>query len=302
MRVFSDNFKVYETFTFILYGSNMIIGKRINFITILLVFVCMGLFTSAQAQSDSVEIFLIDSYISPDKPNEFQVVFYTSDVCKSQIVLQGKYVIPVSDTLTDNHKKVVDLSKYKFDSSATYFTITVETASGVKITSDQYEIQAPVEKKVESSGGEFVSCLYGGVIFLVPTVDVNFFKDKAHLGLSKELPVVSFYSGGYNYPRSFISAEYSYVFDVPQKNYLRLGYKYLFETDYGKFFIVGLNGFTSFRGYNGISPELTWGAFTFKDVFTIYARYRYNTDFKNPANSFSEVSLGLYSWFFSVHD
>ena len=280
----------------------MVYGKRIIFLTALLVFILLGFAQPVLAQSDSIEIFLIDSFISPEKPNEFQLVFYTSDACKSQIILQDKYTVPISDTLADNHKKVIDLSLYKFDSTASFFTIIVETPSGVKITSERYEIQAPVEKKVESSGGEFVSCLYGGVIFLVPTIDVNFFKDKTHLGLSKELPIVSFYRGGYNYPQSFISAEYSYVFDIPQKNYLRLGYKYMFETDYGKFFVVGLNGFTSFKGYNGISPELTWGAFTFKDVFTLYARYRYNTNFKNPSTSFSEVSIGLYSWFFSVHD
>jgi hypothetical protein len=229
------------------------------------------------------------------------VLFNTSDSCKSKIVLQDKDTITISETLTDNHKKLIDLSKYKFDSTASYFTILVETSSGVKTTSERFEIQAPAEKQPETSGGEFISCVYGGVIFLVPTVDMNFFKDKNHIGLSKELPLVSFYNGGYTYPETFISAEYSYVFGVPQKNYLRLGYKYLIQTDYGKFFVLGLNGFTSFKGYNGISPEVTWGAFTYNEVFTVYARYRYNTNFKNPANSFSEVSIGLYSWFFSVH-
>jgi hypothetical protein len=261
----------------------------------------MGLIIPVCAQSDSVEIFLIDSYISPEKPTEFQLLFNTSDVCKSKIILQDKYTVSISDTMTDNHKKVIDLSAYKFDSTLSYFTIEVETPGGVKITSERFEIQAPVEKQAESSGGEFLSCLYGGVIFLVPTVDMNFFKDKNHIGLSKELPLVSFYNGGYTYPESFVSAEYSYVFKVPQQNYMRLGYKYLIQTDYGKFFILGLNGFTSFKGYNGISPEVTWGAFTYNEVFTVYARYRYNTNFKNPATSFSEVSIGLYSWFFSVH-
>ena len=119
----------------------MVYGKRIIFLTALLVFLLLGFAQPVLAQSDSIEIFLIDSFISPEKPNEFQLVFYTSDACKSQIILQDKYTVPISDTLADNHKKVIDLSLYKFDSTASFFTIIVETPSGVKITSERYEIQ-----------------------------------------------------------------------------------------------------------------------------------------------------------------
>jgi hypothetical protein len=126
-------------------------------------------------------------------------------------------------------------------------------------------------------------------------------KLKGYWGFSKELPLFSHYQGGYNYPQSFISTEYSYVPQFDHKNYIRLGYKQLLEVGFGDFLVFGLNGFSNFRGSNGLSPEVSWGLFQIKDGFTLYIRYRYNTDFSTPRYEFSEVSLGLYSWFFSAH-
>ena len=65
----------------------MVYGKRIIFLTALLVFLLLGFAQPVLAQSDSIEIFLIDSFISPEKPNEFQLVFYTNLIQRHHFLL-----------------------------------------------------------------------------------------------------------------------------------------------------------------------------------------------------------------------
>lgn len=274
------------------------------------VFVCALVLAgqpSLFAQSDSVEVFVIESFVSAENPGVFQITFNTSIPCKSKVLIANKFTVPVSDTLTDTHKKSIDISKFHFDSLNTTFKAVLTDANGHVQESDAFEIQLPEreEKTVEVKGGGLTSCFLGGLIYLIPNPTLNILTEnnklKSYWGVSKELPIFSRYEGGYNFPESFISAEYSYIPQFDHKNYIRLGYKKLFETGVGDFLVIGLNGFSNFRGSNGISPDVSWGLFEIKDGFTLYIRYRYNTDFSKPRMEFSEVSLGLYSWFFSAH-
>jgi hypothetical protein len=86
--------------------------------------------------------------------------------------------------------------------------------------------------------------------------------------------------------------------DGEPKNVLRAGWKYLHRIPVGIYLSGGLNGFTDFKGTNGISPEISWGLFSFKEVFTVFARYRFSTNFQKT--NYSTISIGLASWFFSV--
>lgn len=277
------------------------------------IFIALGVsgFTAFFAQDSTgtttestTEIYLIESFVPVEAKTEFHLGFYTSEACKSKIIVAGKYEFPVSDILTENHKSKINISSIPTDTLFLPFVIVVENESGIISSSEQYELQIPAKNEVplaESSGGEFAGCLFGAAMYAIPTIDYNFYKGKSTWGLSKELPIVSFYNRGYNFPTHYIAVEYSYVNDVMNRNLGRLGWKYIYDLSVGEFLILGINGVTDFKGYNGISPDISWGLYSFNDVYTLYARYRYSTNFSATARDCHTISLGLCTWFFSVH-
>ncbi|MCE1189111.1 MAG: hypothetical protein LWX56_08205 [Ignavibacteria bacterium] len=276
--------------------------KRSIWRTFLIIFIVVGTRAFAQEGGDGngVEIFLIESFVPQESPNQFYLTVYTSVRCRSKVILNNKYAFTISDSLTDNHKAVLDISAVKADSLSIPFVIEVTDSLNVKTVSEKYEIILPSVEKAPQGGGEFASCLYGALIYAIPVVDGYRQDAQNRWGFSKEFPILSFFQGGYNYPSSFVSAEYSHVFKS-EENYLRLGWKYLIPTVAGEYFVLGLNGATNFKGYNGISPEATWGVLSLTNEFSLFIRYRYTTNFENPARSYSNISIGLYTWFFSKH-
>jgi hypothetical protein len=48
---------------------------------------------------DSVDVYIIDSYVPPELSNLFRLSFLTSLPSRSKIVIEDKYEYPVSDTL-----------------------------------------------------------------------------------------------------------------------------------------------------------------------------------------------------------
>ncbi|MCF8431937.1 MAG: hypothetical protein K9G34_08315, partial [Melioribacteraceae bacterium] len=67
---------------------------------ILMIFLSLASMTNLTAQdqdySDSLEVFLIDSYVSIEKPYKINISFFTSDSAKSSIILPGLGEIKVS--------------------------------------------------------------------------------------------------------------------------------------------------------------------------------------------------------------
>ncbi len=61
--------------------------------------------------SSSIEIFLIDAYVKQEPPYIFILSYYTSDLCKSNVIIDGKYNYVVSDTLSDSHSSKIDLTE-----------------------------------------------------------------------------------------------------------------------------------------------------------------------------------------------
>jgi hypothetical protein len=143
-------------------------------------------------------------------------------------------------------------------------------------------------------------CL-GGLIFLLPSPGIVIMNNENYLTISKEIPIITFYSRGRNYPSSYLGIEYAHIFNAPKKNFLRVGYKNIYEISLGEFISPGLNIYTDFLGFNGISPELTWGMFRSGQIFTIYTRYRFNFQPSNSFYNFHEISIGLFSHFFSLN-
>ncbi len=56
-----------------------------------------GALTSFYAQeSDSIEIYLIDAYVKPELPHKITLSFFTSDLCKSKVIIDDNYEYTVN--------------------------------------------------------------------------------------------------------------------------------------------------------------------------------------------------------------
>lgn len=257
--------------------------------------------TDTTAQ-DPIEIMIIDSYITPETPNKFVLSFFTSDSCTSKLIINHKNIMVVSKALSENHKIEIELSKLKIDSTEFNYQIIVYDRNGKETYSEQFGVELPDGLVIsrEQDPGLFSICL-GGIIFAIPSPVYVYSKDGSHWSLSKEIPLINFYSIGYNYPSGYLSFEYSHIFESDRKNFLRFGYKQIIKVPVIKYISPGMSVFTDFKGYNGVSAEISFGLFQIQNVFTFYARYRYNFQFISNGIDFHEVSLGLYSNFFSLN-
>ena len=267
-----------------------------------LFFIAIKIFAQTGSASSPMEIYVIDSYITPETPNKFVLSFSTSDSCTSKLVIMNKFTFDVSKTLNDTHKFEIELKKLKLDSNSIKYKILVVDKHGNKTESDPYEVDLPkgIVITPEQDAGLFSICL-GGLVFSIPSPSYVFMNGEKHWSLSKEIPLFSFYSGGYNYPRGYLGLEYEYIFNSQKKNFLRFGYKQIVQTPVLKYISPGLDYFTDFLGYNGISASISFGLFQIENVFTVYTRYRYNFQLKNNGLDYHEISIGLYSSFFSLN-
>lgn len=257
---------------------------------------------SLSAQTSETEIFIIDSYVTPEKPYKIKISFFTSDSVKSKLILDNKHEVQVSAAYNEDHTIEVLLTKFPFDSTEVPFFVIVESKSGIVDTGDVYDLALPADYELQKDDESMLTvCCFGGVIFGMPQPTFVGIDGESYFSLAKEIPVFSIYGSGYNYPVGYIGLEYAYIFNAPYKNFLRLGYKHIFKIDVLEYISPGLNGFTDFLGFNGISPELSVGLIKIYNAFTIYGRYRYNFKPSNSEENFYEISIGLYSNFFSIN-
>jgi hypothetical protein len=270
------------------------------FVFFLLLFFSVPSVLNAQDE-DSIEVFLIDSYVTPELPHRFILSFFTSEGARSKVMIDDNYEFTVSDTLTDNHKTEIDVTDLDFMTATVPYFIIVENADGKKYYSEKYEFELPYETKVKGGSGMFTMCLFGSVVFILPSPTYVRMDQANYFSLTKEVPLIFIRSSGLGYPTGYFSAEYSHIFNAPVKNLLRLGYKHLIDIPGIEYISPGLGGFTNFKGFNGISPELSLGLFKLYNVFTVYTRYRYNTKPGSAGSEFHEISIGLYSGFFAVY-
>ncbi|MBA4406641.1 hypothetical protein C0389_05145 [bacterium] len=276
-----------------------------QFTRIVFIFLIINIRIFSQIDSTvfaNTEVMVIDSYITPETPNKFVLSFFTSDSCTSKLLVMNSLMFEVSKTFSEDHKIELELGKLKIDSTAFRYQIIVFDRTGRETRSEYFEISLPVGFEIarELDPGLFSICL-GATIFAIPSPAYVISDGTHHWSLNKEIPLINFYSLGYNYPAGYIGVEYSYVFESERKNFLRIGYKQIFQVSEIKYISPGINYFTDFRGYNGLSAELSIGLFQIQNVFTLYSRYRYNFQLISSGTSFHEISLGLYSNFFSLN-
>ena len=250
---------------------------------------------------DSIEVTVIDSYVSPEKPYTFMLSFFTSSDCKSKILIDNKYEYPVSKKYSVNHNIKIDLTNLSFKTKSIPYVITVTDSSGHTYKSDEYDFELPGEIKVQSESNFLLLCLFGGAVFALPSPVYVSQNGKNYFSLTKEIPIISIRSSNFSYPFGYFSAEYSHIFNAPYKNFLRLGYKQLIVVPGIQYISPGADWFTNFKGFNGVSVEVSLGLFKVLNTFTVYTRYRFNIAPSNTKNNFHEISIGLYSSFFSVY-
>lgn len=276
--------------------------KNIPFLIIIILLFSSVCRYSQTIDKNSAEIFVVDSYVSDKIPHRFHLLFFTDDSVMSEIIIDGKNKEIISKKFTTNHKFEMDFTKLNFDSAKVPFKVLVTYPDGTVKISDIFKVELPynaVELKAETPG-LFQMCL-GGILFLLPSPGLVIKNGKSNLSLTLEFPLISFYSDGYNYPSGYISAGYSHQFGTDNKNYFKLGYKKIFDGKFIKFISPGLDLFSNFKGDSGIAPEITFGLLKIAGVFTLYTRYNYSFSFENSENNFHEISIGLYTNFFSIN-
>ncbi|MDP2301898.1 MAG: hypothetical protein Q8N03_05695 [Ignavibacteria bacterium] len=275
--------------------------KYILSFLLLFTFLISNLFAQIEDDTkDSIEVYILDSYIPLDNPNSFFLSFITSDSAKTFIILGGKYSVIISDGFSENHRAEINLSNYEFDSLTISYIVKLEDKNGNKSASEVFEVDLPVERKISSHANVFSNCLFGAIIYAIPSPQLIVTSGKSSFGITKEIPILAKFSGGYNFPVSYFSIEYSHSPKLVTKNLFRIGYKQLFEIPVVEYLSIGINGFSNFNSINGVSPEISIGVFRFSNLFTVYGRYRYN--FKPGDNNikFSELSIGLFTSFLTI--
>lgn len=265
-------------------------------------FLTVSVFADANtSEEDSVEVTVIDSYVTPEIPHTFLLSFFTSSKCKSKIIIDNKYKYDVSDTLAVDHNVKVDLTNLSFKTKSVPYIILVQDSLGKTYKSDIYEFDLPSELKLKSESNFLLFCLFGGVVFALPSPVYVSEKSGNYFSLTKEIPIISLRSANFNYPIGYFSAEYSYIFNASNKNLVRLGYKHIINIPGIEYISPGISGFTNFNGFNGIGVELSVGWVRIFNTFTVYTRYRYNIKPADSESVFHEISIGLYSSFFSFY-
>jgi hypothetical protein len=251
--------------------------------------------------STSMEIFLIDAYVKQEPPYIFILSFYSSELCLSNVIIDNQYEFVVSNGLSEAHSAKIDISNLKFLDRNVNFVIETTDSMGNKNISEEFEFDLPFEPVISEGSSLWTLCLFAGSVFLLPMPGYVNNSGEHYYSLTKEIPVISFRSKKGNYPSSYFSLEYTFIFEAANKNIARLGYKRIYPIDYIEYISPGITAFTNFNGQNGFSPEISIGWFTLFDTFTLYTRYRYNFKPGDSNSNFHEINLGLYTRLLSVY-
>ncbi len=261
----------------------------------------LGTVWAQEDNLETAEIFILESFITPDNPKIFILSFFTSDSCKSFLQAEGNNEIPISLEYKENHTLKIPAADLKSENGFMKYKVRLLGKDETELNTETFEVEYPEEVVMEDAPGLFTMFCIGGTIFLSPSVSMVWSGNERNFQLTKEIPVISFYPSKKTYPDGYIGIEYSYIFKA-EKSFLRTGYKHIIEIPVIEYISPGIGGFSDLNGSNGISGEIALGLFKMSDVFTLYTRYRYNRELRGEGSKgFSEVSLGLYSSFFSLN-
>ncbi len=250
---------------------------------------------------DSVEVILIEAFISPEKPSQMVISFFTSEPVRSKLVFDSGEIFVVTDSLLDNHKASFDISSLRPDTTFLKFTVLVEKEDGISNHSEVFEVELPRKELTELARDNtaLTGCLIGGAVYLVPGFVHHYESGKSYAGFNKEFPVISFFRGGYNYPIAYLAAEYSHIPKMARKNFYSVNANLILETKYIEYISAGAGYLTDFGNIRSVNLDVSVGLFKLFNVFTVYAKTRLGFP-TGSGNSFSQQSIGLFSSFFSI--
>ncbi len=244
---------------------------------------------------DSVEVFVVESYILPENPDTLLLTFFTSDFAKSYLLI-GQDKILISPQPLDRHEAKIGIKNYKDGKPQIVCYILTETEDGKTSHSDPLQLDIPQEYRFSENTGSLFGCLIGGVVFAAPNLGVAFRGKESGFSVGKEIPFLTFYVSENHYPFGYISAEYQYI-TKPNRNIFRVGYKHIIDIPVLAYISPGITGFTDFLGTAGAGVEMNLGLFTISNVFTVNLRGRVNAaPQKQP---FWEVGVNVFSSFFT---
>lgn len=279
--------------------------KKLFLLLVLLISVSPLIFTQNEFETESdslgIEVYLIDAYVKQEPPYIFILSFYTSEVCLSNVIIDNKYEYVVSNGISEAHSAKIDITDLKFLEKNINFVIETTDSLGNKNLSEEFEFDLPFEPTLNEGSSLLTLCLFAGSVFVLPMPGYVNSNGDHFYSLTKEIPIISFRAKKGNYPSSYLSFEYTFIFDAENKNFARLGYKKIFPIDYIEYISAGVSAYTNFSGQNGFAPEVSLGWFTVLDTFTLYTRYRYNFKPGDANSNFHEINLGLYTRFFSLY-
>ncbi len=272
--------------------------------TLLTTLVILIIFISPQvhAQENDLELFIIDSFVTPEEPHTFSLNFFTSLPVISKIKINNEFEFNISDEFTEDHSIKIDFSQYKFVNKNIPYVIISQNEEGKIIKSEEFDIILPYDEFIQTKEGSnpISTILLGVFLYSLPSPNLAIIENKSYFSISKEIPIITFYGSGYNYPNGNISFEYSHFYNASISDLFRLGYKQIIPIKGIEYISPGISGFTNFKGFNGIGTELSIGLFKVYDVFTVYSRYRFNFKPNDFQSNIQEISIGLYSNFFTL--
>jgi hypothetical protein len=268
---------------------------------VLFAIISLGSLVTAQEKLDYMEVFLIDAYVKQEPPYMFILSFYSNKSCMGKVIIDGKYEYVVSDTLTESHSAKIDISALKFLNKNVDFVIVTVDSLGNKFTTEQFEFDLPFEPVITEGSSLWTLGLFAASVFLLPAPGYVISDGNEYFSLTKDIPLISFRSKKGNYPAAYFSFEYTYIFNAENRNFVRFGYKKIFQTDLIEYIAPGITAYTNFAGQNGFAPEVSVGWLTLFDTYTLYARYRYNFKPGDSNSNFHEINIGLYTRFFSLY-
>ncbi len=271
-----------------------------------LIFVAIFLLFSVSffAQEGELEFYLIDSYVTIEKPHKFKLMFFTSDSCTTKILFNNAKLFVISNSLKEEHKFELDLSGFVFDSAFVPFVLIAKDKNGKVFKSERFEVELPNDESLlqSESGGSVLNLCLGSVSLLLPSVGVYYSNRKTfNLALAKEIPFLSFGNIGKAYPSATLSVGYSHFFNAETKNYLSIIYKRIFKIPTLQYFAFGGGITTDFQGAYFFSPEFELGVLKLSEDYTLFLRYKFDFDFNCYCNKKNQFYLGLYAPFFSIN-
>ena len=171
----------------------------------LLIFLsAIGFAQTDSTEGDSIEVYVIDSFIPPDNPNVFNLSFFTSVPAKSKVTFDEEYEFEVSKNFSEEHKIQIDLTKINFKSKNISYVISVEDSLGNSNKSERYEFELQEEIHMQDESNFVLLCLFAGTVFLLPNPVLVITKDENYFSLTKEIALFTF-RGSYRYPRGYFT-------------------------------------------------------------------------------------------------